>query len=391
MIQRRFDEITKADIEALVENGVREIRTLDYKAELPGGSDEEKREFLYDVSSFANASGGDLLFGVPSEEGVPIRPLGLGGSDYDAAILRMENILRDGIAPRIPGIRMNAFDGFTNGSVIIVRVPKSWASPHMVTFKNVTRFYSRNSAGKYPLDVTEIRAAFASSEALPERIRRFRDDRLAKIIAGETPVRLQDNAKIVMHVVPVRAMSMDFQLDPEAIRAQSSLLQPIDSGGTDGRYNFDGFLVTSGFNSKDRAFRCYCQAFRSGTIESVNANLLGWNDTKIMGPLPIETQLCRSLRAYVDALARLEVPEPAVVMVTLIGVVGFELKTRQSFLRDPTPIDRDLLVLPEVSIEDYKACDAAFVLRPVFDAVWNAAGYECSYNYDDDGVWKPQH
>ena len=34
---------------------------IDYKSETYGGNDDQRREFLADVSSFANASGGDLL------------------------------------------------------------------------------------------------------------------------------------------------------------------------------------------------------------------------------------------------------------------------------------------------------------------------------------------
>ncbi len=61
MINKSFDLIEKADIEALVANEVREGRTLDYKENLPGNSDGDKTEFLADVSSFANASGGYIL------------------------------------------------------------------------------------------------------------------------------------------------------------------------------------------------------------------------------------------------------------------------------------------------------------------------------------------
>ncbi len=63
MISREFDTITKEDIEALVTDAVPEDRTIEYKQQLPGGTDEDKREFLADVSSFANAAGGDVLYG----------------------------------------------------------------------------------------------------------------------------------------------------------------------------------------------------------------------------------------------------------------------------------------------------------------------------------------
>lgn len=64
MISKSFDQIEKSDISALITNEVRENRMLDYKEKLPGSSDSEKTEFLADVSSFANAAGGYILYGV---------------------------------------------------------------------------------------------------------------------------------------------------------------------------------------------------------------------------------------------------------------------------------------------------------------------------------------
>ena len=69
MIQKSFDRIEMADLEPLVANGVQERRTLEYKQALPSNSDEEKRGFLADVSSFKNASGGDILYGGRRKEG----------------------------------------------------------------------------------------------------------------------------------------------------------------------------------------------------------------------------------------------------------------------------------------------------------------------------------
>ncbi len=64
MIEKPFDAIGKADIDALIENAVGESRTLEYKREMPNQSDKDRKEFLADISSFGNAAGGDILYGV---------------------------------------------------------------------------------------------------------------------------------------------------------------------------------------------------------------------------------------------------------------------------------------------------------------------------------------
>jgi predicted HTH transcriptional regulator len=57
-------QIDEALLESLRADHVREGRQLDYKETLPGARDDDKREFLSDVTSFANAAGGDIIYGL---------------------------------------------------------------------------------------------------------------------------------------------------------------------------------------------------------------------------------------------------------------------------------------------------------------------------------------
>jgi hypothetical protein len=47
-------------------------------------------------------------------------------------------------------------------------------------------------------------------------------------------------------------------------------------------------------------------------------------------------------------------------------------------------IDRDSLLTPEMLVESFD-CDPAEVMKPAFDAIWSAAGYEKCKNYDKEG------
>jgi hypothetical protein len=64
--------------------------------------DGDKKEFLADVSSFANAGGGDLVFGMEEAGGLPTNLIGLASGDLDFEIRRLDSILAAGL---IPGIR----------------------------------------------------------------------------------------------------------------------------------------------------------------------------------------------------------------------------------------------------------------------------------------------
>ena len=67
MIAPTLNQIDESAIEALKTNTVSESKTLEYKSQLPGGTDAEKKEFLADISAFANTREGDLVFGVEED------------------------------------------------------------------------------------------------------------------------------------------------------------------------------------------------------------------------------------------------------------------------------------------------------------------------------------
>jgi predicted HTH transcriptional regulator len=185
MIPKPFEAIAEADLLALISNAVSEGRTIDYKRELPGNSDGEKKEFLADVSSFANTSGGDLIFGMDEVEGLPTQLTGFQSANADIEIQRLDSILAFGIDPRI---RYSA--KIIQGGVrsLFIRVERSWIGPHRVIFKGHDRFYGRNSAGKYSLDVNQLRSAFTFSSTVTERIRAFRVDRIISLSNNDTPI-----------------------------------------------------------------------------------------------------------------------------------------------------------------------------------------------------------
>lgn len=163
---RPLDQLEEDDLTELIAKQVPEGRALDYKRELPGGSDADKRELLYDLSSFANAGGGHIVYGMEETRGLPVALPGLGSVDPDSAVLRLDSAAAAAIDPRILGLSFRAVPLSAGGHAVVVAIPKSTAAPHMVTFGGQQRFWSRNSAGKYQMSVAELRAAFTSAGLL---------------------------------------------------------------------------------------------------------------------------------------------------------------------------------------------------------------------------------
>jgi hypothetical protein len=384
-----LDSIDDRALQGLIEREVREGRVIEYKSALPGRADGDRVEFLADVSSFANASGGDILYGIKEQGGAPVEICGVGDTDLDAEIRRLESMMRDGIDARMPGVACRGIQTNDGKWVIAIRVPQSWAGPHMVTLKQHSRFYSRNSAGKYALDVQELRSAFAASEAVGERIRQFRLERIGKIMARETPVPLVARAMVVLHILPLASFAPGVRRDLISEGADARGLQTLHGGLFDWRYNFDGLL---GRDTPGEAGECsaYTQVFRDGRIESVSASMLGQQGraSKYIPSEAFERRLLEGTLALVRYADLRGITPPLALGATLIYVRGARMAVSNR-LEEGSAIDREVLHVAEV-LYDGHATNISPAMRPCFDAIWNACGFRCSPNFTQTGEWNPR-
>lgn len=407
MIQKGFDVIQKSDIDALVTNAIMESRTLEYKQELPGNADADKKEFLADVSSFANAGGGDLLYGVKAKvdadgkkTGEPESITPLTEATPDEAKLRLEEMIRQGVEPRMR-VQVKEIIGWGDdgrGFVVFIRVPKSFSSPHMVTFKNTSRFYSRNSAGKYQLDVTEIRSAVLATDSQADRIKSFREERLGRIIADETPMRMSSPHRIVLHIIPLPSFLNRSRLNLKAVFDLSAKFRPLMAHGWTHRFNLDGFLTWDQDDPDSGCVDSYCQLFFDGSIETVSSDLLRTQDgakvnggTGAIASVAYEQYTIAAVKSYFEGYAALGVESPVDLSMALLGCRGSYMAVSPRYImgRGVHPIDRDVVILPDVIAENLDA-DIPMVMKPLFDSIWNACGFAGSFNYDDEGNWNPK-
>src|SRR5687768_16911315 len=122
-------DITIDDINDLIAAQVQEDAMIEYKATVPEYTGDAKREFKYDVSSFANAAGGHLILGVKTVNGIAVEVVGVNGENVDGEIRRLEEMMLHGITPRIPGIGIEPVKAPDDKAVIVLRIPNSWAAP----------------------------------------------------------------------------------------------------------------------------------------------------------------------------------------------------------------------------------------------------------------------
>jgi predicted HTH transcriptional regulator len=118
-----FDNMHEADLAELIATQVPEGLRIEYKRDLYGNSDRDKREALKDVSAFANAFGGHLLIGIEEQNGLPTAVPGILDINPDEVLLRLEQLILSGIEPRIHGIRMRAIPLTNSSFCFVLRIP----------------------------------------------------------------------------------------------------------------------------------------------------------------------------------------------------------------------------------------------------------------------------
>jgi len=390
MIQKLFENINKDDLLALINNSVLEMKTLEYKQEFSGNGDQDRKEFLKDITSFANSSGGDIIYGIKEENGVPIELLGIPNEEVDAKIRWIEDLVRQGVQPRIPGIKIRSIEISESKNIVLIRVLKSWRSPHCVTLKNWSRFFARSSNGVYQLDVDELRSSFIQSETTNERIKSFREERIAKIYADESYIKQGEEAKAILHIIPVSAFNSRERLNVGFLYEQYRLGKvPILLGdhSSNPSINLEGILLHSYIDDQGNCLS-YVQLFNNGIIEAVSKSVLKTFTIQTIPSKKFEEDIINTTVQSIDYLKGIEIEMPYIVCLTLVGVNGYRMSVSEHLAIDGA-IDRDVLLIPEILIEeDVNDSDVTKLLNPIINSVWNACGYMKSPNYDTAGNYK---
>jgi Putative DNA-binding domain len=388
-------EITPEVLQSLVDNQIREDLQLEYKEALPNAGGRDK--FLKSIAAFANTSGGDLIFGVKAKRdengtptGEPEDIVGLGGIVLDQEKLRLEQWIRMCIEPT-PGFRIEVIDRGDKPPCLLVRVLSSWLGLHIIkTLDNP--FYGCHSGGKFPLSLAEIRAGFLQGETARDRIRRFREERVNRILLGKTPANVGGGPKVIFHAFPLRLDEdswVRFRVAEHDTQSQQgtvplflrvALLKRVPQNY---HYNTDGFVVETLEEQRN-----YTQVFRDCGIEAVGVDLIRLENPqrKIFYGLNIEKAVINALDSYGKIWTQLGITGPIALFLTLTGIKDFRIAARYDPWQDDlTLIDRDHVITQDILLEQLSDPPDR-ILKPLFDFMWNAGGYSQSPFYEN-GSW----
>ena len=382
-----LEQVQQHHLQSLIDAKAAETLTIEYKRETYGANDDARAEFLADVSSFANTSGGDLAIGIDAKDGIPVE-LTPFTRNVDAELRRLDQMAQAGLEPRIQKSQRHAVPIDDGGSVLIIRAARSYNAPHRVIFKGKNRFWARSSARKYEPNVEELRAMFTLAPQLAERMRDFRMERIAHIAAGDTPVRLLDEGSLVLHVVPFSAFDLRPPFSLQGALGLWHNFRSLATAAANKRINFDGFLTLSDLGTNETKHRAYVQVFRTGAIEAVASPVVHGQDC--INAQTLDGMIVKSTRIYAALLHDCGAEPPMAVMVSLIGVKDRVLVPgfpSLFFDSEQAVIDRDQFHCAEVILEEVPSGDpdCAKKLRQTLDQLANAAGRSSSASFDLSG------
>jgi hypothetical protein len=394
LVDVHLDQISEGDLQRLIATQAPESVYIDYKEITYGPSGDQHREFLADISSFANTVGGDLIIGMTEASGIPtgFKPF----PDYpDAELRRLDDMARTGLQPRISNLQTRAVPA-PGGYVIVVRIPRSYTQPHRVIHSNSNRFWARSSASpkRYEPNVEELRRIFNEAPLIADRIRAFRTDRLVKIAAQETPITLAGSCLLALHIIPYSSVGIGTALSVAELESDWRRFPPLGrpySHAVRRHVNFDGFVVLA--NPQDSGkYAAYAQVFRSGIVEAVST-IERRNRNGPVFASDVDKYCVASAKAYINALTKFGTGYPIAVIASLLGVKGRSLESGVDNLYPPygeQQIDRDQLHFTECVVESspatYSECAAG--LRRLIEQIWNSAGFADQQSINDNGVWQ---
>jgi hypothetical protein len=153
-------EWTEEDVRDLIKHQINESSSLEYKAcdalrATPTKSrDKIISEVSKDVSSFANANGGTIIYGVTEKDHYP---RDIDENPFDPNVISkewLEDIIDSNIKKKINGIRITPIYLINNKVLYVVYIPQSLTGPHQA---NDFRYYQRRNFKAEPMEDYQVR------------------------------------------------------------------------------------------------------------------------------------------------------------------------------------------------------------------------------------------
>lgn len=386
MFNKTIENLTFEDIRWLIENAIVEDQGLEYKKEVWGNSDANKKEMLKDIVAMANRYGGYIIIGI-EEEGEAGQASRI--NNIPNAEEERDKILSSLFAntqPRLQAIKIKVLTD-NEVSVLVISVPNSFRKPHIITFQGLNQFWIRHDRQKMPMSVDEIQDAVINTVNLTKDISSFFSDRKKEVVEeiGSDPT-------IIMGIYPMTAEKEMVNISDTILREYLKTSPRIREHGANFEFNY--VFPTPSYNGLliggDQDYRTV-ELFRNGYLEGrVDLSpTLRTLDNQGYGPdsLELEAQIFSnySLVEFLYSLTKqakqiysyLGYDGQIIVSYSLFNIKDLGLQKYRpgvgSFFGDLVRWRKDNLELPPIVFTEI---DDVIIAKTIGDRVWQSFGFE---------------
>ena len=388
LLDTHTTKFTKSDLDKLIEANVSEGIQIEFKKELTIDANNDKKEFISDITALANTEGGVLFIGIEERKddngkntGVADKITPIKISNVDQLIQKINNFIRSGTNPPLTNVHINPIEIEANKYVLVFTINPTIDLPVMNTVNKTNKFYKRTSVGKYPVEVYELSEMFNKSQTNRDRIQKFISDRHNKVRYSKIIPTLDTVGSFFLHLSPISTRNkIDFS-DSSLLGKIRDNTELLTCGHSNQIYNIDGYLLSR--SNKDNVLIDYLQIFRNGTFEFYSSRLLkNPNPPKkdIFGKR-IEGAILKTIMSAFDILDALELNTSLLINISMFDTNGILLYSNS--LSGDERINQDEIHLPSIILNKQNKYELGNSLKSIFDTLWQASGHQMSPSYKD--------
>lgn len=384
-----IDIRSATDIAELCSNTVSESQVLEFKQELPKSNDRGKAEFLKDVTSFANADGGQLVFGISELKGAASAVSRIEVDDIDAELRRLSQILDSGIEPRLSGLKIEYVE-VEQFVVFVVKIPKSFDAPHRYLFNGHSKFVTRNGTHVSEYSYDQLRSAFDKSLARSLVIDQNWQETIDQAESGKTWRPIVEGPICICQIAPLSSAEKRQIVDLEKANENYAQLMFSDWGGASSRFNYEGLAVYAGYSEPELAG--LVQVNRTGTITAYRRGGLVYENKEIMPSVRIGDFFVSAVRSLLEYYKLLGISGPAILNCAVVRIGNYEFASNDRYgFSEAKRVSLDRLILPQTWINELSvSADVDKMMKPNLDVLWQSFGWASCPEFNVEGRWSPK-
>lgn len=299
-----------------VEDGHHESSFLDFKLQ----SYSDSKEWLKDVTAFANSRGGRIILGIEEDEhGRASKLVGLSTDKLDIEIQRLQNWLREHSDPDVSGaVKILPEIDHEGKKFLVIEISESDLAPHRLNVssqKYDRHVYVRKGRDNVPVGMLEIRDMIRDTQRTPRLISEFISERQKELVIA-SPLGRRETRYLLFHICPSQGFGSRNLVD-WALQRKTEVSWSSDLGWTPIRSNASGAIAHQDTRNQ-RGHGSYCQLFYNSCTELLFNDLIVVENETEAGI--IWSHINRDLKHVVNRMHRSTACENFSVHSKLVGM-----------------------------------------------------------------------